>query len=301
LNKAEFENIMEEIDEILKEKNVPFHARSFHALSELAKKLKQNIIITPLKGTAIANVYEGVSLSRHVMDWYREKYGDKLKINITQGTSVILIKKDPYKIIFPFFRGTLNLVCDRNLKKYKRVEPITIKKNEKLIDNCLNYIEELTQYQADRLTDDELHNIHKYINDTFNTLFLIEDISNQKYVKEALTDLNLSVDLIFSKNKQLGMSKYSSMQFFEKIIKAYISLHNEKEFKIHKLNELTNKAIEYGLSPLPIELIDKVKCSAEPRYNKNIVTLEEAVEAHHASLELSKKVAQVILERFKNE
>ncbi|MGD9706663.1 MAG: hypothetical protein AB7V07_03195 [Candidatus Delongbacteria bacterium] len=95
MNKAEFENLMEEIDEILKEKNVPFHARSFHALSELGKKLKQNMIIAPLKGTAIANVYQGVSLSHHVMDWYREIYGDKLKINITQGTSIILIKRDP--------------------------------------------------------------------------------------------------------------------------------------------------------------------------------------------------------------
>jgi len=113
-------------------------------------------------------------------------------------------------------------------------------------------------------------------------------------IQQAKGDIDASVTHIFSNPPQYGLSKWSSLQATEKIIKAYIEEKNNNFPFSHDLKKLAGEAKDLGLRGIPDSLLDLIQCSAGVRYGNPIVNLNEAIQAHQACLDICLGVARQI-------
>ena len=72
-NEEAFLEVMEEVDGLLKSRNIPICNRPIHAPIEIAKSLKISIPLVPIEGNAVPGVYHGDSLSAHIHNWKNVK------------------------------------------------------------------------------------------------------------------------------------------------------------------------------------------------------------------------------------
>jgi hypothetical protein len=113
-NEHEFLEIMEQVDADLQSEQVPIHARSIQAISKMAVRVGENLIIAPLPKTPTENVYSGASLSSRISQWYKERYGERMKVDPCAYTA-IMIREDAYRVRLSYFAGGLELICRPDL------------------------------------------------------------------------------------------------------------------------------------------------------------------------------------------
>lgn len=298
-NQEEFNSLMESIDEILKSRNIPMPARPLHGAREVAKQLKMNLILTVKESDAIPGNYSGRSLSGHVYKWFNERYGERLKIFFGPGSAVIIIRKDPYKMNFPRIYGSVKLICDRSLKQYENIKLINSEhKKEPLYLNVLACIEDLPHGLSKVLTNAELRDILNFFLSSINSLHLLYEIKESPFITEARGDLESAISSIFLSPPQYGLSKWSSLQFTEKLLKGLLILFTEEIPFTHDLIKLSKIANKYGLPDIPKDLLRRIQCSADIRYNSKKVSLSDAISAHHASLNICSHVAKEIKKKM---
>jgi hypothetical protein len=96
-----------------------------------------------------------------------------------------------------------------------------------------------------------------------------------------------------------GMSRWSSQQGFEKVIKHFIRQNGGQPRKTHNLEELARTAEQdHGLQAVDRRLLAMVECDPGARYHgdpQNVAsTAAQAVEAHQASMILSGQVVAAL-------
>ena len=160
--------------------------------------------------------------------------------------------------------------------------------------NVLNCVEGLTQGIANELNKDELTEISNFFILSFKTLSFLERISKMPFIVEARADLASSVSHLISKNPHYGLSKWCSLQFVEKLIKCYMKIKDVKFHKTHELNKLAILAQQHGLANIPESLLNLIQCPASVRYGEVKVSLKEAIDSHHAAIEVCNIVALFI-------
>lgn len=290
----EFLRIIEEVDHDLKKRNIPIHIRPLNAMVEFGKRLSISFAIFPLISNETPETYNSETLSCHIESWYKKRYGDMLKIPLGPGSVVILIKGDPWRIFLPRIFGTINITCDINLEKYKNTPRIKKDSEGLPILNILNCIEGLTQGLADALKPNELADITNFFVFSVKTLSFLEQINKMPFIIEARADLASSVSHLISKNLHYGFSKWCSLQFIEKLFKSYLKIKDVNFQKTHKLNKLATLTEEHGLPNIPESLLILIQCPASVRYGEINVSLKEAIDSHHASLQVCNIVAPFI-------
>lgn len=264
----EFNKVMEEIDEQLRKKGVTIPQRQLLGALEFSRRFKVEFSIAPPS-----------FWGEKIKDWFDKKYGDRLKVKIQTGEVVVLIKEDPYRLRLPVIFGKTKLSCDpRNYR-----DPT--KKNR----DVLNYIEELSPAIVEELSYQELKEIFDFFIEAYRGL---KNLKSQKikHLDEALGDLQNAVDNIMESKPRPGLSKWASLQFIEKVLKGVLKTKTKDENipRTHNLKILNEQIGDLGGEKIPQDIIDKIQCSADVRYENELVSLDQAVEAHHASLEALK-------------
>jgi len=286
---------MEEIDNLLKDRCIPIFNRPIHSPVEIAKQLKITIPLVPISGEAIPSVYHGDSLSAHIQDWYKKKYGDRLKASMAIGTGIILIRNDPWRVIYPMIFGTVSFVCVNDLKKYKD-SPTFPTNGTTPVFNILNLIEDMPNDYAESLSASELKEIKQSFLSGIESLSYLDMIKSKPFIKEAKIDLENAVNNILSEHAHYGQSKWASLQFSEKLLKCFLSEKSVIIPKIHKLSDLYNLAVSFCQLPkFTSDLLDQVQCNAGVRYGEETVELVDAVRAHYSSLGICFFVARGIV------
>lgn len=291
MNKVEFEKLMEQIDKELRAKEVPIHARPIHAIGEVGKRLKIGFIFAPQPAPAVAGRYDSNTLAAHINKWYDDHYGDRLKIHHGPGSAVLLIRGDPWKIIFPRLYGAVTLACDPDLERYRNSPRVSVGKSPRIYCNVLNCIEGLPERLAKTLTEAERREIINFFKNTLDILHQLESITDRHYLNEAMADLQSAVSNILARPPQYGLCKWASLQFIEKLLKAFIQIKGGAVPKHHILQNIAREAEGLGLATVDHGLLSKIQCTAGVRYGEETVKLSEAIAAHHTSLELAKNLA----------
>jgi len=280
----EFNILMEEIDNLLKDRRIPIFNRPIHSPIEIAKKLKITIPLVPISIEATPGDYRGDSLSAHIQDWHQRKYGDRLKSSMAIGTGIIFIKNDPWRVIYPRIFGTVSFVCVNDLDKYKDSPSFTTNGMSPVI-NILNLIEDMPNDYAKSLSASELSEIKQIFLSGIESLSYFDMIKSKSFIKEAKIDLENAVNNILSDHAHYGQSKYASLQFSEKLLKCFLSEKSVNFPKSHRLSDLYNLAVKKGqLTEFTSDLLDQVQCSAGAKYGEETVDLMDAVRAHYSSL-----------------
>lgn len=283
----EFETLMEEVDSALQAKGIPIHARQIQAIGEVSKKFKIDLLVGPLRKGATPNSYEGESLSAHILDWFDQRYGERLKVDFSIGYSVVILKGDAWLLKCPRMYGTVTVVCDRDLKKeYKNfVVNQAGKPQEKATMNLLRLIEKFPQGLANRLSDEELRDLLSYYISANKIFSTIQDsCAGNELASGAATDFETSARFAVGNAHGYGQSLWASLQAAEKILKFFIASKGAKFPQIHDLTKLANQARTLGLPSIDEGLLKTVQCKAGVRYEQSKHTTQKIVSAHQGAL-----------------
>lgn len=288
MNEHTFNKMMEEIDSELKLENIEIYSRSLKATIKIAKRLE--IKEMPLIGhAAIPGVYTADSLSAHVENWFIKRYGTKMKKDFRLCKIILILKGEAFLVGMPMIYGQIKIICDPSLKKYEIAD-----KNEQIpIFNLLTHIEDLTPDFASTLTDSEMIDLVKFYGSTYNAIIDYYDYG-LPFQQEALTDLENAVDSFFYNHQHFGQSKWSSLQFTEKLLKGVIENTGNSFPKSHKLKDLSKIVKEVAGIKICEETLSSIDCKPDVRYSAELVSDNEAVKAHHASLEVLRTIMNSI-------
>lgn len=275
LPEADFDAVMMEIDAELRQESDRIIGREVRGWFKFCIRFK---IDAPF----------GDDPTNRVIDWFEAMYGDRLNLDLDFGTSVILIRGDPYRVRCCRCFGHAFVVCSAavevvNLCKSNLDPPIV-----NLIDHC---IEGLTVDLTQRLSAPELKAILKHYRLMFMAFSAMEFGPSSRYggtdapyMKEAMDDLKESSESLLLRTPNYGQSNWASLQAIEKVLKSFILEKGSTHGKIHKLDELCATASSLGLPETNPALIDAIQCSPSVRYDSSLVTKKQAYTAHEAAL-----------------
>lgn len=282
---------MEQIDVELRAANVQIHARAFHAAGEYSRQFHLEIPMFPCPEVGAPGVYVGADAAAHIKQWFDDRYGDRQKIHMGPGSTVIVLRGDPWEIRLPRIYGQVECVVERDLNRYAN-EPSFRNDGRLPITNLLTLINDFPPGLAARLTDEECFNVLDVFRHSLDCMHAIEYIADSSFVPEALSDIHASVRHIFSVPPHYGQSKWSSAQAAEKLLKSFLKGKGINFPLNHNIVGLNNLAISGGLKALEKYIIERLQTPASVRYGDKSVSMAEAVTAHHASLLVGKQVSE---------
>jgi hypothetical protein len=162
------------------------------------------------------------------------------------------------------------------------------------ITNLLTLINDFSPGLAAHLSDDECANIAELFRHAIDSFHAIENMMNNQYVHEAVSDIRASVKHITAVPPHYGQSKWSSAQAAEKFIKSYLKVKGISFPFNHDIRVLANLASAGGMKKLESGIVEQLMTRAAVRYGEEPVSLKEAVVAHHASLMLGKHISEAL-------
>lgn len=231
MDKADLDALLEKIDEFLGKQGVSIHQRPIQAAVEFSKRTG---IFHPLFSGFRLNRSEPMYPER-ISEWYQAKYGDRLKVNMSPGCALIVIRREPWKAIFPRIYG-------------------------RVLINLSQCIEKLPQEVLVSLTREEIEAIKATFLPRIKIAYELEAQTDVPYFKEAMRDVASGVNNICSAPQQLAMAKWTFSQAAEKAIKGFIAFKGERARHHHRLKEHANQAEKLGLHEVSASLLDSLHC-----------------------------------------
>ena len=285
---------MEQIDAQLRAANVQIHARAFHAVGEYSKLFALEIPMLPCPNQGTPGIYVGTDAAAHIWKWFDDRYGDRQKVFMGPGSTVLILRGDPWEIRLPRIYGQIQCVVERDLSRYAN-EPALRTDGQPPITNLLTLINDFPLGLAAQLTDNECVVVLDTFKDALDCMHAVEYIAGNVFVPEALSDIHASVRHIFAVPPHYGQSKWSSAQAAEKLLKSFLKVKGISFPFSHDIRCLNNLAITGGMNGLEQEIIDQLQTPASVRYGDQTVSLQEAVAAHHASMRVGKHVSETLI------
>ena len=249
---------MEEVDLILQQKDVKIYARSFHAVGELAKLLdiKEDIPIVDRKDAP--QIFTPEFIATHIHNWYEKRYGERLKTHMGPGSIAILIKGTPWEVRLPLIYGSVRFVCDTNLSYYRELPELSTN-GEIPFCNVLLLIKDLPDSLAEELNNEEQYYIFEKIKSSLNALQSLSNHTKDPYITEAHVDLETAVNNLVGSNPHYGLSKWSSLQFTEKIIKSKLTKREIDFPNTHNLARLAEIARNNNVFDISKQDLSKIQ------------------------------------------
>jgi hypothetical protein len=278
MRKADLKKIIKTMDEEMQREEVPPGIRPMQVLLRLSERLRTRITSRP--EDEIYNV---------VMKWYERKYGNKLKADRNLGVIAVLIRNDLFKMTIPLLYGEAQIVVDPNVETKTRVQKST--GSDPAVIYVLNCIEGLTIARARELSPIELKELILYFSWGCGAFQSMQLFTGSPYIHEALGDLGRAVDHLFSLPQLCGQSKWTSLQATEKFMKAYIAEKGGSVDGGHALLPLAEDAYALGLRKLNPDNLEIIQCAPGVRFGESAVDVREAVETHHASIDICATIA----------
>lgn len=296
----QFLQLIEEIDQKLTESGVPIPGRPMAAGFEFCTLLKEELRGYPLDREPVPGRYTGDDLLIHMDRWYKDRYGDRLKMDGTQGAVVVLIRGTPWVADLPFIIGSgkgVRFVCEYGRPTTLPSKPNVIRRGDPPPPpadyNVLKSIRDLPDGLAKSLTEAEREEVLSGFLLGRRVHAALDRLKRgQGLVEMARGDLHAAVTHLSEKWVKAGQSKWASLQAAEKILKAYIEEADGTYKFSHKLSDLTTQAEHLGLPRVDTGWTQDIQCPAGVRYGQPAVSVSEAVTAHHASLRMLAHVAE---------
>ncbi|MEG3435738.1 HEPN domain-containing protein [Pannus brasiliensis CCIBt3594] len=290
-SEEEFLLLMEDIDREMANEGISITARPFMAGLKITKRYDIVLNALPPRRPHQHGCFDPLEISIRVHNWIERRYGDRLKVPFRIGQVVCPLRGDLFVINCPTIYGAVHFICEpQNLGK--QYENIGI--NQPPISNIINFVEDLTLDFASSLSTEEFIKIYVAFMSGMGAYLSLKAIQDIDYINEANGDFNAAVFHLMEHRSQPGLSKWSSLQAVEKLLKSYIALQGGSIKRTHSLRELSNQAKNLGLPEIPQQYIEDIQCLAGVRYGEITVLINDAVKAHLLSLEICEVVAQCI-------
>jgi len=298
ITEIEFNQLMEEVDKDFQEESVEIHARPLHAVGKVVERLWIADPVPLTLGIPNKEDFRPEVLYSQIHNWYERRYGKRLQIHMGPGSIAILIRGEAWEIELPPIFGSVKLVCDPCIERYRDL-PRMVRSGEIPVYNVLLAIKNLSEDLARSLSVREQEYIFKHFRHGLNALQTLLRFVQGPFIREALIDLESAVNNLVDKHPHYGVSKWSSLQFTEKIIKSKLQQHQIIFPTTHRLSRLAGLYNEKSLGEIDLGLLNKIQCSAGVRYGEEEVSWTEAIEAHHSSIKVLRALFPMDSFKFK--
>ncbi|MGA6538429.1 HEPN domain-containing protein [Stenotrophomonas sp. NPDC101269] len=286
-NETEFDEMMTSLDAHLSTKGIEPHRRGIMASAQVSWTLK-------LDGTPILGgppdrgpPFSPRDLLARVHDWYSEHYGEAMKVDMSPGSVLAMVKGNLWKIRLPMLYGEGRVGIHRDLSDGARNVigrgPMTI--------NALSCVDGMTQSMANKLTDQDLTLLLDAFADGLQAIMTLDALGGSQLFFEAKADYRHSVEAIVSR-REYGKARWEAAQCAEKLLKAFLALAGHayptsggKGHDHVHLGELLKEKLGIQIDE---ELLLTLKTSPAVRYGEEASSLEQAMASHHALLTLLK-------------
>lgn len=277
----QFEIEMERIDEKLSKQDIPIPYRPIHAIPQFNQDIEIPLSIKPPPFPSMSDEeHKGWLILELINDWYKSRYEDNLDMNWGPGRMGVLINNDIWSLRIPQVFGT----CKIYFKREKTNDGGMIK------DSCngLDCIENLSMGIRRSLSDETLLELKDNFMLSYSVLTRLSERSKEVLVAQLLADLEASINHMIGTNPNYGLSKWSSLQASEKLLKAAIRFVGETFQRTHQLSSLITKVQDAGVNINPTVEISHIQCSAGIRYGDEVCSKDEAIKAHQSFFQLAK-------------
>lgn len=201
-----------------------------------------------------------------INDWFKARHGGKLDRKDASRSYVDLICGEPFVVNVPVSFGS---------KK--------IQVNQHIEDMTVHFWLEVAQDERERI----LERFYRYGQ-------CLDDADLHR--ADAQAHLLYAVLKLVNEPTHYGLAKWESQMLAEKTLKTFIRSHGQepptKGPDAHSLSKLAELAGKNGLKADLSHLVPLIECKAGVRYREIPVSLEEAVKAHQASIELAALVSR---------
>lgn len=286
LNKEEFEKRIIAIDRELIKEDLPIYARPLNAMSRYAEKYKVGFPIAGLDLLFDNESYDEMNLARKIHQWYENKYRDRLKKDFSRGKIAVLISGDIFRLKIPLIFGKALFLMDANDSAHEEIS-----NDGTMILNLFDFLDGFNKELGKELTIEDCNEIVLVFK---CAMVLFEILKKEKNTCDlcaaAEYDFENAVESLLIINRNIGQSKWSSLQAAEKIFKSVLQRNNIPFGKIHKLDELSLLLYQIGFPKIDDDIINTIQCSAEVRYSFSNYKLKDAIKAHYYSIYISKEV-----------
>jgi hypothetical protein len=275
----QFEAMMAQIDLRLIDEGADIPSRPMLALREVAMKYSLSLPLGGDPARLPPELRENWALSEAVNRWYKDNYGDRLKQDWCPGRIVVLLDGDLYVLRVPRVFGSVNFVLTRQWLPDPGVSrgPLTC--------NITQLVDEMTPSKAARLSNGALDTIGNAFETAVPAAYTLEN-TDHNLMSIARGDVEVAVNSLMARGGRNGEAKWASLQSAEKVLKAAIDLEALKYKYTHGLAELCQTLTNSGLTFDASAQVAAIQCKPGIRYGDEPCTRDEAVAAHHASLEL---------------
>lgn len=285
LNKEKFERLLEAIDSEFGETDIKFHQRPSHAFSKLTQKVDPKGTFDMGSDSEVSkDDFTNDALYTQVHRWYKKRYGDRIKIHLGPGSYILMIKNEPWEVVYPLCYGKNNFTINSDLSKKNR-SYITASGEAIPSVNILCHINGMTFDVANSLSDYEKQIILSEYMFGLNAVQSLRSLSGEPFMEQAANDYDISVSNIFHKYPDYNNSKWASLQFAEKTIKSQLQINNISFKYNHNLAELAESLKALDLN-VPEQIINNIQCKAAVRYGEEKVGRNQAILAVQSALAL---------------
>lgn len=289
-NEEEFESLLLAVDSQLAQEQVPIVSRPAQALRRLSQKLRVELPTHPPRRVPQAGHFDPLELSIRLYGWFEARYGNRLERPLAIGHAAVFLRGALYRMHIPR-PSPGQAAISRTSETYGPPSA-----DEAPDYNLSDLVEGMTPDLLRALSGDEVLRIAvtlDYGMRAFSALRVLKDVP---LLNEAAGDLEAAAHHLTEHHPQLGLSRWASAQAAEKAAKAFVKEHHTNAKLGHDLSEIYREAESWGMDKPPQNLIDALQCSPGVRYNEPPTTLEEAVMAHFASLQLVGVAAREVAE-----
>lgn len=285
ITKDTFSSYMDDIDSELSKEDCHFHERPLHAFAKLADRVDKHGKFMMLQDTKISkDDYSNDALCSQVHRWYKSKYGERIKIHPGPGSAILLIKNEPWEVIYPLCLGQISLTVDSDIRRQDRWA-LNDKGEEIPEVNILWHVVDITKEIASSLSnEDKLILLQDYMFG-LNAVQSLRRCKDAPYMGQAINDYDNAVHNIFNKYPNYNNSKWASLQLAEKTMKSKLQLSIVEFKRNHDLPGLAKKLYDIGIK-IDDYIIKNIQCAAGVRYGEISVTRIEAVTAARSALVL---------------
>lgn len=280
----EFDQMMVSLDRHLSGLSLQPHQRGLNAALIVSSAL--GLSGTPIIGgrDGRGELFSPADLLERVHEWYLDNYGDRAKIDMSPGSTVLLLHGNLWELKLPRIWGTISLFANRDLAS-RGLALATPKTKSLASHNVLRSIQGMTQTYASKLVPAEMAAILTRFQSSFFGISFLDDLKGHDLFDEARGEYRHSVDALLS-GREFGKARWDTAQSAEKIFKGLLARGGHafptsggQGHDIAHLGGLLKDKL--GIS-LDYDDLLAIHCSPKVRYGEGKSTKEQALAAHEA-------------------
>lgn len=191
--------------------------------------------------------------SRTLHKWYEERYGGRLKTSWDVGLVAVRIRGSLWRGRIRTIYGRVRLCATRQPVKSQDIS----KGGQPLLANVLDSIDHLTPALRRKLTDDELGRVFEVFKLGYDAYYGLKNGASHPRLGAVFRDHEVAVETLVGDHRHLGLSRWSSLQPAEKVMKAAVSVLGSSPRRDHDLLALEIAKLLAAVLGRGIELGDK--------------------------------------------